>query len=108
MTPAPKPAHKEGDTRIVRRFLLLPRKLKGEWRWMKWAHIWQVCRRVHHLYPDTPPECQGTFLRWCNAEWANEAIDEAKRRLSNGSTPLPYGAVRKALGIADDKESKQK
>ena len=43
----PSPEHKEGDIRVVRKFLLLPRRLKGEWRWLEWAGIRQVRRLIH-------------------------------------------------------------
>lgn len=29
------------DTRVIKRFLLLPRKLRGEVRWLEWACIEQ-------------------------------------------------------------------
>ena len=33
---------KLGDIRIVRRFLIFPKRLNYETRWMEWAHIKQI------------------------------------------------------------------
>lgn len=37
-------ANQEGDKRVIKRFLLLPRCIKGEWRWLERARIKQVYR----------------------------------------------------------------
>lgn len=55
-----------GDERVIRRFLLFPKEIKGEVRWLEWASIRQQLNgRTTHDGPewvdiawvdDTPPE----------------------------------------------------
>lgn len=40
---SPKP----GDRRVVTRFLFLPKKLKGQWRWLEIANIVQECEACY-------------------------------------------------------------
>ncbi len=74
-----QPEPGEGATRTVRRLLLLPRRLKGEWRWLEWANIEQVRRRLHHLLPDDGP-VQATFLKWVNVAWGDTPPKESKQK----------------------------
>ena len=41
-----KPKAVEFDTRTVHRFLLFPRRIGDEWRWLEWAWVKQVYRIV--------------------------------------------------------------
>lgn len=36
-----KPEPKENDTRLIHRFLFVPRKINDEWRWLERAQIQQ-------------------------------------------------------------------
>lgn len=54
---------KPGDKRIVSGFLFLPKRLKGQYRWLEFTEWWQVF--VGSEYND-----------WCDISWAD---DEAAR-----------------------------
>ena len=60
---------KEGDRRIMERFLLFPKRLNGEWRWLEIARICQQYRVSNWLWPDIP-----TLWDWVDLHWAN--LDE--------------------------------
>lgn len=52
-----------GDTRIIRRFLLLPRKIDGEIRWLEVVRIKQVRRKSYEFFiPD---------ITWHDVEFVN-------------------------------------
>lgn len=57
-----------GDTRIVRKFLYLPKRLGEEKRWWEYADIEQVLRRVTSLNPDMDVKVD----KWVDKEWADE------------------------------------
>jgi hypothetical protein len=61
---------KLGDQREVRRFLLLPRCLGGEWRWLGRERIVQVRRRVACLSPATAPFAFDVE-KWVDVRWAS-------------------------------------
>ena len=65
-----RPGPQEGDTRTIRKFLLCPRRLGGEWRWFEWATVRQCLRRVHTYAPDG---ISSTRLTWCDVAWADGA-----------------------------------
>ena len=83
--------NKYGDTRVVRKFLLFPKKLRKETRWLELAWIKQVfilrstegiiTKSFNHKNID--PE----FCKWINAEWANvDDTYEARRKMWNERT----------------------
>ena len=41
----------ENTIRLIRRFLIIPRKIDGEWRWLEWATIAQRLRLVGYGEP---------------------------------------------------------
>jgi len=53
----------DGETRIVSKFLLFPRKIGSEWRWWENAKIEQRCSFEYDLYHDT---------FWEDIRWVNE------------------------------------
>lgn len=58
--------YREGDTRIVRPFLLWPMCIQDEWRWLGLALIKQ--KRVRGWCQ--PPDTKGwSCLKWLNMEW---------------------------------------
>lgn len=59
-----KPIPKEGSERIVKRFLILPLLLCGEWRWLETAFIKQKFLYVYDGY--------SAFGAWANREFVNE------------------------------------
>ena len=63
-----------GDRRIVRRFLVLPRALNKEWRWLERASIEQRAYGVSMLgEPAHEP------IRWRDERWAYEHEGSAVR-----------------------------
>lgn len=62
-----KPARpKVGDMRVVVRFLLLPKKLGGEWRWLGFECIAQEFQR----YRVQPPEMRAMdVVGWRDMAW---------------------------------------
>ena len=57
-----KPDPKMGDERIIKRFLILPRIVKGECRWLESAQILQI------MYP---LEGEGSRLVWEDSMWVD-------------------------------------
>jgi hypothetical protein len=56
---------KEGDIRIVEKFLLFPRIINKELRWLERAKIKQ-------RYEDEPwPDSRAVAQMWVNKEWVN-------------------------------------
>lgn len=62
---APEP--KQGDNRTVSKFLLFPRCLDGEWRWLGRERIVQHFREWTELDPEGYP-MQGSG--WVDVRWA--------------------------------------
>jgi hypothetical protein len=58
---------KEFNTRSIRRFLLFPLLLNGEWRWLEYADIIQEYSRVGDMYA-----IRGYHLDWVNARWEDK------------------------------------
>ncbi len=54
-----------GTQRIVSKFLLIPRCLNGEWRWLERAEIWQEW--ADDPWNDSRAEC----LKWVNQKWVS-------------------------------------
>jgi hypothetical protein len=50
----PKPKRQEGQSRVVRRLLLLPKKLGDEWRWLGVELIYQVCMKRYVPFRSIP------------------------------------------------------
>jgi hypothetical protein len=63
----PHRAPKVGDTRTVRKFLLLPRCIGMEWRWLGMEAIDQQAF-MERSFPPTWPPMQ--VLKWRNIRWA--------------------------------------
>jgi len=55
---------KDGDIRIGERFLLFPKHLDGEWRWLELAQIHQEYRPTRWMFPDIP-----TLYEWVDLHW---------------------------------------
>ena len=52
---------KEGDTRIIQRWLLFPKCLHNECRWLERAYIVQECKRIYSYEYD--------YYEWVDREW---------------------------------------
>lgn len=51
--------------RTILRFLLFPRCIKGEWRWLEFAYIYQV-----YTINDN-----GVYMAWKDMAWVDEKRD---------------------------------
>jgi hypothetical protein len=72
----PRPVPKVGDRRTIKRFLLLPKKLEGEWRWLGFERIKQEFQR----YWAYPPEMRAMqVVGWRAVAWDR---DEEKRKIA--------------------------
>lgn len=60
---------KEGDTRIADRFLLFPKCLDDEWRWLELTQIQQEYRRT-----DRGSDLDDWTYQWVDLRWAT--LDE--------------------------------
>ena len=62
---------KEGDMRIVGRFLLFPKCLNGEWRWLENAQIQQEYRPTRWFGEDKLPNRREypTIWEWVDVCW---------------------------------------
>jgi len=56
-----KPEHKNRDRRTIEKFLLLPRKINREWRWLEEATIEQECDIKYNGFYKT--------AKWTNVQW---------------------------------------
>jgi hypothetical protein len=62
----PLPSPQVGDVRAVVRFLLLPKRLDGEWRWLGFECIAQEFKR----YRVCPPEMRAMdVVGWRDVAW---------------------------------------
>ena len=75
----PKPDPKPGDTRVVKKFLLLPLTVDGETRWLEWAWVKQVYGAVE----------------WWDREWAEPQTTCAKIVVN-----IDWGRVDKQIHAA--------
>lgn len=65
---------RKGEERIVRRFIVFPMKLYGDWRWLEWAFIRQVVVE-DYISEDTwgsPGRIEHPYLTWKNMEWIGD------------------------------------
>ena len=53
---------RRGAERILKRFLVIPTCIQGEWRWLETAYIRQISRGYWDI------AC-GDYYEWCNSEW---------------------------------------
>jgi len=67
VTPQTQP--KEGDARTKSGFLLLPKKIGNEWRWLEYASWKQVCIKRHSLVPERGYSPGQYHLTWASTEW---------------------------------------
>jgi len=64
-----RPGPQLGDVRYVRRFLLLPKLIGVEWRWLGREEIKQQYRQFFDFCPDMPGGgCE--VVGWVDMEWA--------------------------------------
>ena len=63
-------ALKEGDTRVICKWLVLPRVLNNEVRWLERAKFKQRVMRLSDLSPVGVHSPGQTFLKWVSVEWA--------------------------------------
>jgi hypothetical protein len=61
-----KPSRKEGTTRIITRFLLFPRQINQQWRWLEIAKIEQT---YHNAY--FTDNCDLISSWWEDTHWIN-------------------------------------
>lgn len=60
-----KPPKRNGDYRITTKFLLFPKCLENEWRWLETASILQRCSRNLNVSDFTY-----NMLLWYDVEWS--------------------------------------
>ena len=60
-----------GGERVLRKFLLFPRCIKGEWRWLEWAGIHQRMLMTTGYLEGVGPV---PMLRWVNLAWADDSV----------------------------------
>ena len=66
------PFPKDGNTRIVTKFLLLPKCIKNEWRWLETATYEEVYR---------PGADGGVLIRhWCSQSWVDDSTNRVYPR----------------------------
>ena len=58
-----------GDTRIIKRFLLSPKTLRGECRWLEIAYI----RQSYNRHVETSGLANYYVYRWTDIRWAKES-----------------------------------
>lgn len=76
MHPTRKPI--EGETRIIERFLILPKLIKGEWRWLERAKWRQVVMLLTSLSPGSGYSPGQRYPTWVDKEWLR-ALDQIKQ-----------------------------
>lgn len=66
----------EGSERVKTRFLILPKKIANEWRWLEKTKWKQKCVKMFQYSPMSPPtplkipDSFGIpYLVWINTEW---------------------------------------
>jgi hypothetical protein len=57
----------EGDIRYKEKFLLVPKRINNEWRWLEKAKYKQVYERYYDGYYELYYESYN--LKWRNKEW---------------------------------------
>lgn len=80
-------ARENSYTRVIRKFLLLPKLLKGEWKWLETANIRQKFgtasdvkfgdERFYSFPKDTQIDFVKTFIDlygWQDFEWGDDVI----------------------------------
>lgn len=66
-----KPTPREGDRRVVQKFLFLPKCLDGEWRWLERAKI--VQRYIDHEAMVSGWHYYGTNIGgWTDCGWSDD------------------------------------
>lgn len=59
----------EGETRICKAYLWLPKRIGDEWRWLETATWRQEYRALHVLVPERNCLNSWTTLHWVDTEW---------------------------------------
>ena len=57
--------YKSGETRIVKRFLFIPKGIRGQFRWLETATFKQ-----EYVYRNDPT-CGASWHEWTDKEWLN-------------------------------------
>lgn len=65
----PKPSPREGDTRAKRRFLLIPKIIQRELRWMEWASWEEEATSMVRLAPGCEVKIHYTYIKWIAQRW---------------------------------------
>lgn len=61
-----KPSPQRGETRVIRRFALIPAYVRGKWLWLKYHQVLQEYTPVIIVTPEVPYG-QDTFM-WLDVE----------------------------------------
>lgn len=69
-----------GLERCVKKFLFLPEKLQGHWRWLELSWVHQRSERM--------PNCPWQQYKWVDISWANRKED--RNVLSGGHKSIGY------------------
>jgi len=81
-------APKLDDERVIRKFLIIPRHLDGEWRWMEFANIKQKFEKVRTGMPD----CKEGFVwtvGWQNIHWEDSEESDRDEEVKVPPAPPP-------------------
>ena len=68
---SPKP--RLGSSRVVYRFLMLPRTLQGETRWLEYVRIRQYYQNPDNPIPGVP---MSSASRWVDTAWVSDLEDD--------------------------------
>lgn len=61
---------KEGESRIIEKFLLFPKRVNNETRWLERSRIKQKLIPQFDMFSDDP--YSGWYLGWIDMEWIND------------------------------------
>jgi len=69
-----KPPVQIGSTRVIRKFLFLPKYIDGEIRWFEYAEIKQRYMKLTRLIPGM--KTKNTVVTWADIEWADGDLEK--------------------------------
>ena len=61
-------ANQEHSIRKINKFLIFPKKISGEWRWLELVVIGQIVEKYHNGYGDIK-------YKWTDLAWVDEKVD---------------------------------
>ncbi len=75
--------HDVGETRTIKRFLFLPKKINGERRWLRYARIKQIVKVRPDMTPDISHDPKNPMMcwYWWNLEWDDNSSKPLNNKL---------------------------